>query len=163
MRQIQAHKVKLISTWEDKRWNGGEPAWAARSACPWGQQWEIACYTRGQCTPQFSVLFCFTLLIVLGESRFAHITTAKAAAILQLVWPFSNKCLLKILGVESHNHTVSVPPTPMKSASSAWHPDIARKQETHKPYLDVLFNNVLQSCVEFFGIFNLPLLQGTTC
>lgn len=37
------------------------------------------------------------------------------------------------------------PPTPMKSASSAWHPDIARKQETRKLYLDALFNNVLQS------------------
>lgn len=101
--------TKSISTWEDRRWNGGacKPAWAARSACPWGQG-EITGYTARQCTPQFAVQLSFTLLMLLDENGFAHITMVKPAEILQLVWAFlSNKCLLKIAGVESHHHTVS--------------------------------------------------------
>lgn len=52
--------------------------------CPWGQQCEIGRYTTGQRTWQFAVLSSFTLLIVLNENGFVHITMAKAAAILQL-------------------------------------------------------------------------------
>lgn len=74
--------------------------------------------------------------MLLDENGFAHITMAKPAEILQLVWAFlSNKCLLKIAGVESHHHTVSVPPTPTKSASCAWHPDIAQPESKKRTNL----------------------------
>lgn len=131
MRKIQAHKVKLVSSWEDKRWNGAacEPCLGSKvclSLRAAGNNQEIACYTRGQHTPQFSVLFSFTLLTVLDENGFVHTTMLNLLQLRSLCRPFSNKCLLKMAGMESHNHIASVLPTPTKSASSAWHPDITQ-------------------------------------
>lgn len=89
-KKTQAHQVDFYLRRQEVEGGVCEPAWVARSACPWGQNWEIAV------TPCTSVLhnlqsYSVSLLIELDENGFAHLTTAKSAAILQLVWAFLQK------------------------------------------------------------------------
>lgn len=127
-KKTQAHQVDFYLRRQEVEGGACEPAWAARSACPWGQNWETAVTPRANVLhnlQSYSVSLCWKSWMKMDLPTWQWLNLLQFCS---LCGHFSKKCLPKIAGVQSHHHTVSVPPALTKSASSAWHPDIAQPE-----------------------------------
>lgn len=123
--KIPAHKARMVTFWEEQeavlQRQQGLPL-------PWGQPRGIGRSATGQLR-QFAVLPSFTLLIMLDEKGFVHITTAKAAAACAGLSPANG-----VLKPQERSIAVtppSVPPAPTNPASNAW-PPVTTQSESKK-------------------------------